>query len=518
MKERVKNFDGYEKWFLKLRNNEYFGRLGKVFQTEENFYFLDTGTGKVAKVKENVYIVLRCLLREDRFETLYDLKLEKDDILAALEEIEEAVKKENILLAPILQQMQDEDTYSLERAVTTNMKSITLELTEKCNLRCKYCIYHPSHPNYREFGKENMKFEIAKKAVDLLQKNSINEKDVYIGFYGGEPLLNFEVLKSTIEYANQILRGKNIHYNVTTNGTLVTKEVAKFLVQNHVIVTFSLDGPQEIHDENRIFVDGIGSFAATIKGIETFASSARTFNEEARFTINMVISGPNYIEKYKKIDRFLKGLDWYSENIIVRCSGVDSGPEKGECILPHSTEELEIFKDMKEWLAQWSDGKIETSDEEVFSESSLNEELLKIHKRQLIDKPTQQYSMNGCCVPGQRRTYVSIQGELFPCERIGNNIPNIGDVNGGFDVSNIKKYYMDDFIVESKKICKNCWATNLCGLCYANCYDEKGMNIEYKNTLCLYERFGLEKSLSRYYRILENNPKKIEFFDDVEIL
>ena len=150
-------------------------------------------------------MILKCLLENNDFESLFDLCLSEQDIILALKEIKEAVDKEHILSAPLLETMHGDAVSNLEELVNTQMKGITLELTEECNLRCKYCIYHPLHPSYREFGKKPMSLEIAKKSIDLLKSNS-NEKDemVYVGFYGGEPLLNFSVLQETIEYANQL--------------------------------------------------------------------------------------------------------------------------------------------------------------------------------------------------------------------------------------------------------------------------------------------------------------------------
>ena len=519
LKERGK-FTNFQRLFLKLKKNHYFGRLGKVFQANDYFYFLDTGTGKVAKVNENVYNVLKCFLEKDDFESIFSLSLDADRLISALEEIKLAVEKEHILSAPLLEAMHGEAVSHLEDTVTTQMKGVTLELTEECNLRCKYCIYHPTHPSYREFGKKHMSFETAQKAIDMLKKHSNEaEETIYIGFYGGEPLMNFDVLKNTIEYANSLFSNRNIQYNLTTNATLLTREISDFLVEQKVTITFSLDGPKDLHDENREFINGKGSFDETIKGIERFVGACKNQNVIPRFMVNIVVSGPDYKERYEKIDNFIKQCTWYSDDIIIRFNMVDEGPQKSEYLLPQSEKEKEFTENMTETLGEWSDDKTNdyTENDDISSNATLNQDLIRIHKRQLVTKPTSQYSMNGCCVPGERKSYVSVTGDIFPCERIGDHIPPLGNVNGGFDVQKIKKYYVDDFIEKSKDACKNCWAINLCGLCYVNCYDEKGINIDYKNNLCLYERFSLEKSLIRYHKILEKNPTRLEMFNEMEV-
>lgn len=179
----------YEEKFEKLKGIFSFGRLGKTFKTDENYYFYDTGTGKVASIEEDMFIVLNTLFKNKKLSTLND-SFSKDQLCKIAEEILFYVEKEKILSAKIPKSFVNNATEGLEAMLQEGMRSITLELTEKCNLRCKYCIYHPSHPGFREFGKKNMSIDTAKKAIDLLWKHSCNEKTVYVGFYGGEPLIN----------------------------------------------------------------------------------------------------------------------------------------------------------------------------------------------------------------------------------------------------------------------------------------------------------------------------------------
>ena len=109
---------------------------------------------------------------------------------------------------------------------------VTLEVTEKCNLRCKYCIYHPSHPEYRAFGHENMKWDVAKKAIDFLKEHSQNAENRHIGFYGGEPLLNFELIERAVEYAKKLF-GEDMSFAITTNATLVNDKIAEYFAKNN---------------------------------------------------------------------------------------------------------------------------------------------------------------------------------------------------------------------------------------------------------------------------------------------
>lgn len=518
---RAKSLEEYRKWFGDLRKNVYFGRLGKTFRTDDNFYFLDMGTGKIANIKEGVYQVLTCWFENDNFKSIYQLELTEEELLGCLDEIKSAVEQENILSAPILETMVGEATFKLEESLLEETSGVTLELTEDCNLRCTYCIYHPKHPGFREFGKKHMSIETAKQAVDFLFENSKPDAEsLHVGFYGGEPLLNFDVMKETIVYAKGKLGNQAMTLGMTTNAVLLTPSVCDYLVENDVSVTISLDGPKEIHDKQRLFVDDTGSFDAVEKGVKTIMQSYERLNKTPDLLINMVIEETNSSETYELIHEFYEKCDWLPKDIPIRCNGVGVGPRKGPDILPHSQEQQEIFQKLKDPMGMWNDEKTSnhTKDENNFSKETIDQSLIRIHKRFLSDMPTVNYSLNGCCVPGQRKAYVTVNGDLYPCEQLGGQVPILGNVQVGYDIPKIKKYYVDDYIEKSKDKCQNCWAANLCGVCYSECYSEDGLVPEYKNMLCVITRCDLENSLVRYHRIFEKSPSTLEAFNEITIV
>lgn len=96
-------------------------------------------------------------------------------------------------------------------------------------------------------------------------------------------------------------------------------------------------------------------------------------------------------------------------------------------------------------------------------------------------------------------------------------IPCLGNVNEGFDKEKIKKLYVEDFIEEAKEYCKECWAVNLCTLCYVNCYDANGLHLSYRHNSCRNERKYLEDNLRRYHALMEANPSELEQYNEMEI-
>ena len=153
-------------------------------------------------------------------------------------------------------------------------KSITkllLMVTEKCMLACKYC-YVPDAPGNNTYTKcEDMTWDIAKKAInafsEIVQTNG--QKNVHIRFHGGEPLLNFELIKKAILYTETLFVEYNVSFHINSNGIVMNDAIAKFLSEHNVDLEISLDGTEETHNKTRIFPNGRGSFNYAVKAIDT---------------------------------------------------------------------------------------------------------------------------------------------------------------------------------------------------------------------------------------------------------
>jgi Arylsulfatase regulator (Fe-S oxidoreductase) len=495
------------------------GRLGKTFKTENNYYFLDTGTGKVMQVEEITFKVLQALIESENVEGLFELGLTPEELDCSISEIEKVIKEEHILSAyEVKTLIGDAVVNDLHETLTNSVENVTFEVTEKCNLRCKYCVYNPSHPENRGFGYKDMTWDTAKKSIDFLKEHSKDAKHVHIGFYGGEPLLNFKLIKKVVLYALELFN-HNVGFGMTTNATLIDKEIACFLIKHHFDLIVSLDGPQELHDKNRITINGEGSFDKTVQGSKMLLEAQKNMKREPEISFNMVISGPNYENDYTKIQEFIESEEWLPKNVMVLTSAVDSGPKESPYFLPQSKEERKlygsIYEPLEEWEIAYKKEKGETC-KTLFSDSVFDKNMMVIHKRLLSDTPVKNYGMNGCCVPGQRRIYVTVDGDFRLCERVG-LIPSIGNIDEGFNIEIIERLYTRDFIEEAQKYCKECWAINLCTLCYVNCYDEVKTHFAYRHNSCRSERSYLENSLIRYHMIMEHDPESLSQYNEREL-
>jgi len=151
-----------------------------------------------------------------------------------------------------------------------NLTNFTFEVTQKCNLRCKYCIYGGFYPNQRSHSNKEINFETARNAIDyifdLVKKNY--RQEIIIGFYGGEPLLNFKTVKKIVKYATEIFTNRAVRFTMTTNGTLLSNEIINYIIRNNFRILVSLDGPKKIHDSKRIFKNGKGSYEIIINNLK----------------------------------------------------------------------------------------------------------------------------------------------------------------------------------------------------------------------------------------------------------
>ncbi|MCX4328712.1 MAG: radical SAM protein, partial [Lachnospiraceae bacterium] len=143
---------------------------------------------------------------------------------------------------------------------------LTLQVTQQCNLKCEYCPYSGGFYN-RQHSNKKMSFEMAKKAIDYYILHSYDIPAAQIGFYGGEPLIEFELIKEIVGYVASGYYGKEVKYFITTNATLLTEDKIDFLMDNDFVLTISLDGPKQYHNKNRHKIDNSGSFDTVMENI-----------------------------------------------------------------------------------------------------------------------------------------------------------------------------------------------------------------------------------------------------------
>lgn len=505
----MNNTEEYKAYLNNLILSDEIKRMGICFKTPNKKYFYDTGTGKVMECTEEEYLFL-----EKMFHTEKECLNEDEN-----QEIIYALLKENLLQHKEVKKLYTRDHgENLEFNIKHNLTQINLEVTEKCNLRCKYCIYNENCTTNRNFGYKDMSLEIAKASIDYTAEHAGD--DIAVTFYGGEPLIKFDLIRWCVEYSKERLKGKNLTFNLTTNLTLMTKEMAEYFasIENFSLLC-SLDGDEQSHNAYRIYKNGQGSFSDAIRGFKLLVEAMKE-SAGVRVSVNGVFAPPYTLEHVQRIYKFFDELEWLPKDMKIALTypsegSLDDREEIKKLIYDREGESL-VFNPLVEWDSE----KISNTQKSLkhFNDDSLIKRMLKIHNRRIEEVPFTLHGFNACCIPGARRLFISTDGKLQVCERVGTS-PSIGNImNGGVNIDKVRKFYIEEYNRCSIEECRNCWAINLCGICYAMCYDENGCNAEIKSEVCWKERRAIKNILQEYYEIKENNPDFIDSLDEIQIM
>ena len=210
----------------------------------------------------------------------------------------------------------------IEEIHKQGFRQILLEITGGCNLNCGYC---PASGKYADpaVRQKSMGMDICKKAVDFYLHNYNKSEDAAISFYGGEPLLKFDLIRDTVHYVKDAFDSVQCTFGITTNGMVMSENIARFLVENNVFLTFSIDGPEHIHDRYRTTREGKPSFQQVKKNLDFLARYDGNYFER-RVSVNAVLAPPFDIDEI--IDFFTNDptLGVLREKGKIRLSNVDT--------------------------------------------------------------------------------------------------------------------------------------------------------------------------------------------------
>lgn len=349
------------------------------------------------------------------------------------------------------------------------IQDLVLEVTQDCNFQCRYCLY-ANHTNVeRDHFKRNMSLMTAKSCVDFLYEHSKDAQTIRIGFYGGEPFLNFELIKFIVEYANNKFQSKNIIYITTTNGSILNDEHIDFIIRNKFELLISNDGPYQ--DKHRRF---------------------RVNGNETSDIVNSLI---------KKI--FKRNSTYFMDNVNV---GPVLMPDEDDNLVYEHFNKLDIPKEKVflhsaslqgiDYIESYSD---DTMDRERFINSKLYIDFLK--KLKSHESVPKNWCHDGQCVIGVKRLFATVDGDLYPCEKIvGNEAFCIGNINTSPVLNMMKSKELLNIAKLTENECKQCWAFRFCNMCIARCIDidKKCVSAYYKRKYCEITKQELVKCFKVY--------------------
>ncbi len=426
-----------------------------VHQFKLNNYniVLDIFSGGVHLVDEVAYDII------EMFET-YDKEHIIEKMLEKYAHRQDVTKQELLLCYDDIQSLKEAkklftpDTYkslvNFEKQDDYIIKAMCLHIAHTCNLTCSYCF-----AGQGKYKGENalMSFETGKAAFDFLIKNSGTRKNLEVDFFGGEPLMNFDVVKQLVQYARSIEKqhNKNFRFTLTTNGVLLNDEIIDYLNKEMHNVVLSLDGRKHVHDKYRIDNRGNGSYDAIVPKFKDLVEKR---------------GGKGY---YMRGTFTKDNLDFVNDVIHMADLGFKElsmepmvGNENDENALKHN-DLPQLFNEYEQLANEMLNRKKQGNGFEFYH-----------YILDLKHGPCVYKRITGC---GSGTEYMAVtpSGKLYPCHQfVGEEEYCLGNVFDGVNKKQIQEEFKGCNIY-SQKECEDCWAKLYCaGGCAANNYHATG--------------------------------------------
>jgi len=415
---------------------------------------LDICSGAVHVVDEVAYDVISVYEKLDKESVIKNLQLKyKDreditdtDIEECYLQVEELVKKGKLFSPDVFEPMAGK----LKEKTAGVIKALCLHVAHTCNLNCSYCF--ASQGKYHG-ERAVMSYEVGKRALDFLVENSGNRHNLEVDFFGGEPLMNFDVVKKLVAYARSIEKekNKNFRFTLTTNGVLIDDDVIDFANKEMSNVVLSLDGRKEVHDKFRVDYLGNGSWEKIVPKFQKLVKARGGKNYYMRGTFTH--SNPDFLEDIKVMLDL--GFNELSMEPVVCAAG-----DPGEL----TKEDLPIVLQQYEKLAELMIEKDKQNKPFTFYHYMID----------LTGGPCIYKRISGC---GSGTEYMAVTpwGDLYPCHQfVGDEKFKLGDIYSGVTNTEIQSEFAN-CNVYARPDCKDCWAKLYCsGGCAANAYHATG--------------------------------------------
>ena len=415
---------------------------------------IDVCSGSVHVVDDVAYDIISLYEKSDKATIIKNLEdkyssnndVTRADIEECFEQVEYLKDKGKLFSPDTFMPMADK----LKKKTAGVVKALCLHVAHTCNLNCSYCF--ASQGKYHG-ERAVMSYEVGKRALDFLIENSGSRRNLEVDFFGGEPLMNFDVVKKLVAYARSIEKekGKNFRFTLTTNGVLIDDDVIEFANKEMSNVVLSLDGRKQVHDRFRVDYQGKGSWEKIVPKFQKLVKSrdGRNYYMRGTFTHN----NPDFLEDIKGMLDL--GFNELSMEPVV-CESNDPSAL--------TQEDIETVCKQYEDLATLMLEKDEQGKPFTFYHYMID----------LTGGPCIYKRISGC---GSGTEYMAVTpwGDLYPCHQfVGDEKFKLGDIYNGVNNTDIQKEFLS-CNVYAREDCKDCWAKLYCsGGCAANAYHATG--------------------------------------------
>lgn len=389
----------------------------------------------------------------------------EQDILEGYQEIQSLYEK-----GELFSKIEEIEKISASKNINTNLKALCLHVSHDCNLICEYCF--ASEGDYNS-GRELMSEDVAIKAIDYLVANSEGRKKIEVDFFGGEPLMNFDVVEATVKYARGIQEktGKYFYFTITTNGTLLNDHRIDFINENMDNVVISIDGRKENHDAVRHDCNGNGSYDRIVPMAQKLISQrgGKSYFVRGTFTARN--------KDFSNDVMHLAELG-FKEISVEPVVGSGSDLYFKESDIPEILHEYEN-------LAEKYIDKIASNHGFRFYHFYIN-----------LENGPCLFKRITACGAGYEYLAVSPDGKIYPCHQfVGQEEFVVGDIENGINNKNLCEELKYNTIFE-KEECRECWAKLFCsGGCHANAYFTNGDIKKPNQVSCTIQKKRIECAL-----------------------
>ncbi len=336
------------------------------------------------------------------------------------------------------------------------VKALCIHIAHDCNLRCKYCF---ADEGAYKGPKGLMSAETGKKAIDFVIEKSHGRKNIEIDFFGGEPLVNFEVVKKVVEYAREQekIHDKNFRFTITTNGLLLDDDKIDYINKNMANIVLSIDGRKKVNDRMRVRADGSGCYDAIIPKFKKVAESRNQDNYYVRGTFT-----------HNNLD--------FSEDVLHLADLGFKQVSVEPVVAPFDTDYALQYEDVPKICEEY-----EKLAAECIRRKKAGEGFNFFHFMiDLEQGPCVIKRLSGC---GSGCEYLAVtpEGDIYPCHQfVGNEDFKMGNLEEGKIDMEMKQTF-ENANVYTKPDCRKCWAKFYCsGGCAANAFNFNGdINVPY---------------------------------------
>ncbi len=422
-----------------------------VHQYKLNGYniVLDTCSGSIHVVDEAAYDIIEMYpkhTKEDITKTITDkYGIDADEVYECIEDIEELKKAGKLYSHDNYKEL----TPKLNKNSTV-IKALCLHIAHTCNLNCSYCF--ASQGKYQG-DRALMSFETGKAALDFLIKNSGTRHNLEVDFFGGEPLMNWDVVKKLVEYARSIEKdyNKNFRFTLTTNGVLIDDDVIDFCNREMSNVVLSLDGRKEVHDRFRVNYDGKGSYETVVPKFQEF------------------------VKRRNNKDYYIRGTFTHNNtdftNDIFHMADLGFTELSMEPVVCPPGDPYALTEDDITALFQ----QYELLATEMIKRKKEGKGFTFYHYMLDLKNGPCIYKRISGCGSGTEYMAVTPWGDLYPCHQfVGDEAYKLGNIYDGITNLDIQDKFRQ-CNAYSRPDCKDCWARLYCaGGCAANSYHATG--------------------------------------------